>query len=307
MSSGHRPGQRLLRELERSFPGSDFALWAAGVTFFGLLGVVPAVLVALRIAAALVGADAVTAGMDVAVSGLPGGHGTPEALRTLTATAVRMSWLEALVALFPASLYGEGLRRAFRQLSPAARERFTGWRGRLGLLPVLAVAPVLVLLVLVTAPYVAPLYAAGGTRLLLGVVIAFHVVWIVVSVALVFVYRLVPPGRVGLRAVLLGGFGTGAVLAGFLQGFLLFLAIPIEWSAPFGGLPVFGAVAALALWLYLLHLLLLVGYRVVLVLDGALAGRGQQSAGERDGEQPHQQPADERGTGPAEEQRVREH
>ena len=101
----------------------------------------------------LVGADAVTAGMDVAVSGLPGGHGTPEALRTLTATAVRMSWLEALVALFPASLYGEGLRRAFRQLSPAARERFTGWRGRLGLLPVLAVAPVLVLASFAIGPF----------------------------------------------------------------------------------------------------------------------------------------------------------
>ncbi len=41
----------------------------------------------------------------------------------------------------------------------------------------------------------------------------------------------------------MAGFGTGAFLSGFLQGFVLFLAIPVEWSLPFGGLPIFGAVA----------------------------------------------------------------
>jgi membrane protein len=64
------------------------ALWAAGATFFGVIGIVPIALVSLRLAAALVGAETVTAGMDTAISGLPGGHGTPQALRTLTATAL---------------------------------------------------------------------------------------------------------------------------------------------------------------------------------------------------------------------------
>ena len=58
-----------------------------------------------------------------------------------------------------------------------------------------------------------------------------------------------------------------AFLFAFLQGFVLFLAIPIEWSRPFGGLPIFGAVAALALWLYALHQLVLLGYRLLLALD----------------------------------------
>jgi membrane protein len=171
------------------------------------------------------------------------------------------------VALFPASLYGEGLRRAFLQLSPIRGDRLTGWRGRLGLLPVIAVAPLMVLAVLVTAPFVAPLYRDGGAGLILGVVVAFHVVWVAVSVSLVLIYRLVAAGRVGTRALLLGGFGTGSFLAGFLQGFLLFLAIPVDWSLPFGGLPVFGAVAALALWLYLIHILVLAGYRLTLGLN----------------------------------------
>jgi membrane protein len=272
-AGARRVARTVVAGLGRSFPGSDFALWAAGTTFFGLIGVVPATMVSLWLAALLVGPDVVVAGVDTAATGLPPGHGTPTALHTLTSTAVGMSWVQALVAVFPASLYGEGLRRAFRQLSPAP-DSFTGWRGRLGLLPLIAVGPALVLALLAGAPHVAPLYDAGGGRLVLGVVIAFHIVFVLVSVALVMVYRFVAPGRIGTRALLLGGFGTGSVLSGFLQGFLLFLAIPIEWSLPFGGLPVFGAVTALALWLYLLHLIVLVGYRFALVLDDQIGSRG---------------------------------
>ena len=273
-----RPDLRELSQVGRSFPASDLALWAAGVTFFGLVGIVPAALVALRLAAALVGAPAVTEGVDVAINGLPAGHGTPSALRTLTATAVGLSWGQLLVALFPATLYGEGLRRGFTQLAPGGGGRFTGWRGRIGLLPALAAGPLLVLGLLGAAPYVAPLYAAGGGRLLLGVVVAFHVVWVVVSTGLVLVYGLVAADRIAPKPLLLAGFGTGAVLSGFLQGFLLFLAIPVEWSLPFGGLPIFGAVTALALWLYLLHLLVLVGFRVALVLDGRASRVGAATA-----------------------------
>lgn len=259
-----------LRESGRSFPGSDVALWAAGATFFGIMGLVPLTLVAIRLAGALVGADTVTAGMDTAISGLPGGHGTPAALRTLTTTGLGLTWVQTAVALFPAGLWGEGLRRAFLQLSPRGDGRLTGWRGRLGLLPVVVAAPVLVAAALACAPLVSPLYLRGGWWLALGVAIAFHVVWILVSVALVLIFAAVAAQRPRTRALLWGGFGTGSVLAGFLQGFLLFLAIPVEWSLPFGGLPVFGAVAALALWLYLVHVLVLLGYRVTLVLDGVL-------------------------------------
>jgi membrane protein len=263
-----RSAARLRDRIGRSFPRSDLALWAAGLTLFGVLGIVPAALGSIRLAAVLIGADAVSSGMDAVVAGLPGEHGVPDALRTLTATALGMAWWQVLTVLFLASMYGEGLRRAFRQLAPVGTERLTGWRGRLGLVPVLLVAPLLLLALLLAAPWVAPLYAGGGSGLVLGVVLAFYVVGAVVSVALLAVYRFVPAsGPVGGRALLTASFGTGAFVSGFLQGFLLFLAIPVDWSAPFGGLPVFGAVTVLTLWLYLLHLVLLAGYRVLLVLD----------------------------------------
>jgi len=100
-----------------------------------------------------------------------------------------------------------------------------------------------------------------------GVVVAFHVVWITVSTALVGVFGLIGPGRIAPRALVIGAFSSGAILAGFLQGFVLFLAIPVEWSAPFGGLPIVGAVSALALWLFVLHILVLCGFRATVVLD----------------------------------------
>jgi membrane protein len=262
-----RAPREVLRDLGRSFPTSDLSLWAAGATFFGLIGIVPLVLLSLRVAAVAVGPSGVTAGVEAALAGIPGGHGTPEALRTLTTTALGLSWAQTAVLLLPASLYGEGLRRAFLQLSTQEGDALTGWRGRLGLLPVVAVAPVLLLALLTAAPVVAPLYAAGGGRLVLGVVLGFHLVWVLVSVALVLVHRVVAAGSIGLRALLVGSFASGSVLAGFLQGFLLFLVIPVDWSLPFGGLPVIGAVAALGLWLYLLHVLVLVGYRLTLLLD----------------------------------------
>lgn len=92
-------------------------------------------------------------------------------------------------------------------------------------------------------------------------------VWLAVSTALLGVFALIGPGRLGWRALLVGAFGSGAILAGFLQGFVLFLAIPVSWSAPFGGLPIIGAVSALALWLFLIHILVLCGFRVTVVLD----------------------------------------
>ena len=184
----------LARGVQKTFPGSDLALWAAGATYFGVIGLVPLALVSLWAVGALVGHGTVTAAMNAGIAGLPQGHGTPAALRKLTAVALSMSTLQALVVLFPASLYGEGLRRAFVQMT-STRDTLTGWRGRAGLLGVAAVAPFLVLAVLVAAPYVGPLYAGDGWSLVWGVVVAFHVVWVTVSTALVGVFGLIGPGR----------------------------------------------------------------------------------------------------------------
>lgn len=52
---------------------------------------------------------------------------------------------------------------------------------------------------------------------------------------------------------------------------MLFLALPLPLGAPFGGLTVVGGVVAAALWLFLLHLVLLAGWVLTLALQQPLA------------------------------------
>ena len=80
---------------------------------------------------------------------------------------------------------------------------------------------------------------------------------------------------------MVGAVFTAACLSGFLQGFVLFLALPLDLGAPFGGLTVVGGVVAVGLWLFLLHLVVLVGWLLTLSLDELLAERSARQAGAR--------------------------
>jgi membrane protein len=262
-------------DVRQALRGRDLVLWAAGLTFFGVLAVVPMLLLALRGAAALFGADLVVDGARALAESLPDAHDTGPALRNLADAAVGASWPVLLASLLPASLYGEGLRRGLMATAGRPVTGLTGWLGRLGFVPVLLAAPLLLALPLAFAPVVAPLYASGGWSAVLGVVLSFHLDLVPVCVAVGLVLAVTGPSTLPPRAVLVAAFVLGAVLTGFLHGFVLFLAIPVDWSLPFGGLPVVGAVAALALWLFGLHVVLLFGYRT------ALSAQRQLSAPER--------------------------
>lgn len=61
---------------------------------------------------------------------------------------------------------------------------------------------------------------------------------------------------------------TASFVSGFIQGFVLFLAIPLDLGLPFGGRVTVGAVVAVALWLWVLHLVVLVGHGLSRVLAG---------------------------------------
>src|SRR3712207_6944312 len=45
-----------------------------------------------------------------------------------------------------------------------------------------------------------------------------------------------------------------------LQGFVLFLALPLRLGAPFGGLDVVGGIVAIGLWVFALHVVLVIGW-----------------------------------------------
>ena len=252
----------MARHVRDALRGRDLVLWAAGLTFYGMVALVPVLLLALRGAATLFGDGLVEDGARLLGGSLPDAHDARPALSALAGAAVSATWPMLLAMLLPASLYGEGLRRGLVAVTGEPVPGSTGWAGRLRFVPVLVASPLLVGLPLAFAPVVAPLYASGGWSAVLGVVISFHVDLLPMWVVVAYVLGVTGPSVLPPRAAVIAGFVLGAVLTGFLHGFVLFLAIPVDWGLPFGGLPFVGAAVALGLWLFGLHVVLLAGYRI---------------------------------------------
>ncbi|MEV6349120.1 YhjD/YihY/BrkB family envelope integrity protein [Actinoplanes sp. NPDC051851] len=247
--------ERLFRPLQ----GRDVALHAAAVTFYAGIAVVPVALLAVWITGLLAGTARIRDLTGPTLASLPDEIGTPRALSALIEAGLHLTPLLALASLLPATLYGEGLRRAFVSIS-ASGESLVGWRGRLLWLPPLAASPVLLLAMFATLPYTNRLWIRDGWHPALGVVLSFLAAWLLLTPVLIWVYRYLAPGRPRWPATILIGSFTAANLSGFLHGFLLFSSLPLDLGTPFGGFTEVGGMVAIGLWLYVLHVIVLAGY-----------------------------------------------
>lgn len=204
---------------------------------------------------------------------LPAELGAPDAVSRLVDAGIGLTPVGGLLALLPMSFYGEGLRRALLRFG-GKPEGATAWRGRLAALPVLLLTPVLLHPLLLAAGQMSDLAATGGVAAGIGrVALGFYSVLAALTVPLAWGFRVVGGGRVRWAALAVGAAGTAACVSGFLQGFVLFLSLPLDIGAPFGGLTVVGGVVALGLWLFLLHLVILLGWLFTRSLDDLLARR----------------------------------
>ncbi|MCF6743018.1 YihY/virulence factor BrkB family protein [Blastococcus sp. KM273128] len=256
-------------------------LIAAGLTFYAGIAVVPLLVLSFGLTAWITSSERVRELGERVGDLLPGELGAPAAVDRLVEAGAGLDPLGALLALLPMSLYGEGLRRALLRFS-SRHEGHTAWRGRLAALPLLLLAPVLLYPLLLAAAQMADLADRGGALATLGqVALGYYAVLAALTLPLAWGFRVVGGGRVRWRSLLVGALFTAACLSGFLQGFVLFLALPLDLGAPFGELDVVGGVVALALWLFLLHLVVLLGWLTTQTLD-ELAGA--RSAPRREGE-----------------------
>ena len=256
----------LVHDVVRSTRGHDLPLYAAAVTFYATVGLVPLLLLALFLAGSVVG-EAMVRELADGLSGLlPDELGAREAGRFLASAGTSMSPLAALAALVPASLYGEGLVRAFDTLSER-RTRRRSARGRVGSLVVVAMSPVLLLGGLSAAGALTDLLGEGLVDRLLGIYFAFLVGWLSITPVLAFAYRGLAPERPGRRALLWGAAGTASVLSGTCLGFVLFLSLGIDLGGAYGGARHLATAVACVGWLFLLHVIVLVGYVTTLCLE----------------------------------------
>jgi membrane protein len=264
----------LLSTIRERLRGRDPALIAAGLTFYAGIAVVPALVLALGLTSRLAGPATVRELTGRLAEVLPDQLGAPAALARLAGAGTDLSALEAALTLLPISLYGEGIRRALLRFSPAT-DRFTAWRGRLLSLPLLLVAPLLLYPLLLVGRVLADLAEDPGVGPAVGGFAAgYYSVLAALTLPLIWVFRVVAAGRLRWRAVIVGALLTAASLSGFLQGFVLFLSLPLDLGAPFGGLTVVGGAAAVGFWLFLLHLVLIAGWLFTEALDARI-GRGE--------------------------------
>lgn len=252
--------RRLARDTRAALRGRDLPLHGAGLTFYAALSVVPVMLVTGWLASLVVGTDQMLGLARSLEDALPQALDAGAVARTLIESSADLGWMGVLVAALPASLYGEGLRRACASLVQVDAGRLVGWRGRLGAAPVVLVAPALLLGVLAVTPVLDDLMGTGLGATALGTYLALNVSWVAVSVVLAWVFVAVVPDPPSRRHAAIGGVVTAAFVAGFLQGVVLFLSLPIDLGLPFGGLTAVGAVVAGLLWMWVLHLVVLIGW-----------------------------------------------
>lgn len=257
----------LAADVARSTRGHDLALYAAGVTFYAAIGFVPLLLLAVYLAGLIAGDGMVRSLADGLAALLPPGLGARSAARFLSESGTRLGALPALGALVPASLYGEGLVRAFDRLSQAGEPGRRSLRGRLGSLLLVAVSPVLLLLGLTATRGITSALGRGLGPRLLGIYLAFLVGWLTISVLLVISYRAIAPDAPCLRALLWGAFATGSFVSGMCLGFVLFLSLGLDLGAAYGGSTGLATGAVALGWVYVLHAVVLVGYVLTLRLE----------------------------------------
>jgi membrane protein len=152
---------------------------------------------------------------------------------------------------------------------------------------VLLVSPLLLYPLLRAAGTMAELADRGGAWSTVGrVAVGFYSVLGALVLPLAWGFRVVAGVPVRWPALAAGCLFTAACLSGFLQGFVLFLALPLDLGAPFGGLPVVGGVVAIGFWLFLLHIVLLGCWLLTQALDERLrqpAAREGRPGGARPG------------------------
>jgi membrane protein len=277
-----RPGRlrRVVRDTRGRISATDLTLCSAGATLYGALAVVPALLAAIALAALVIGRDTVHRYGSALAGTLPSAMGAGDAADRIVDAGLALSPAGVTLAVLLGTAYGDGLSRAFVRVTPPAPDvappdRPPVWYLRAATLPLLGLAPLMLTGLLVCAPGLARIGGREGRAgVLLASYLSLTLVWVLIWLPLTWTFRVVggqADHRPRWRSAFVGAVVSGAFVSGFLQGFLLFLSLPVDLARPFGGLTGVGVTCALLLWLWVLHAVVLVGYAFTRAVDAELS------------------------------------
>jgi membrane protein len=243
----------------------DLVFYAAGLTFYAGIAVVPLLLVAWFVTARVLGEELVRALTLALAEYAPTSLGLREGVRSLGEVGPRLGMAAFAAALIPATSYGDGLVRAMDRLAERDR-RAKGLRGRLLALVFVAALPPVVMAELGAVAVLPGALGFTGRFNLASVAAAFVVGWLSAGLLVGVLYRAFSPRPIRAGALALGAALTGSFLSGMSLTWLFLLRFGVDVGIAFGGSDLVGTLVVAAVYLYLVQVVLLGGYILSLVL-----------------------------------------
>jgi membrane protein len=267
-------------EVVRQIRRHDLVFYAAGLTFYAGIAVVPLLLVAWFVTSLVLGDEVVRTLTTALAAYAPTSLGLREAVESLGEVGPRLGIASFAAALVPATSYGDGLVRAMDRIAERDR-RAKGLRGRLLALVFVAALPPVVMAELGAVAVLPGALGFTGRFNLVSVAVAFVVGWLSAGLLVGVLYRAFSPRPLAAGPLALGAALTGSFLSGMSLTWLFLLRFGVDVGIAFGGSDLLGTVVVAAVFLYLVQVVLLGGYVLTMVLAGTV-GPGHRSASPHD-------------------------
>lgn len=247
---------------------------AAALTCYAVFGIVPLLAIGTRVASGLLGASGVNRTARDLAAFLHGPLHLDREVVAFARTASVAPWWTTLIAVVPVSLYTEGTVRSLQRFSRAPERVSRTVRGR-ALTPVFVALAVL--FVTVTVGLLRPLlenpFGTGLGARLLGIFVAFNILFFAVFGSLLLVYRLFASTPLRRGPLTFAAFAAASWIASQTLGYVLAIRLVSGFADAFGGYTPAAEVTALSFLIYLQHLILIWGYLLALTLHEERSGR----------------------------------
>jgi membrane protein len=251
-----------LSSLLRRLADRDLLLQGSSLAFYGLVSALPTLMLTFAAAEALGGEGTLEDFASRAADDGPAG--SAEFLEQMVANGGSLGFATVLFTLWPATVYGSGLRRALVD-STGERESMPGVRGRLLGLGTALVLPAMLLAGVPLMFVLSMLSGDGAWATALGWVLAVGAAIALGTGLISVVYRVFSPVTLQWPNALRGAAVTAALSAVFSLLFVVYLGIA-DVEERFGGGEI-AIVVLLGVWLFVANVLLLAGYHAAVELE----------------------------------------
>jgi membrane protein len=238
--------------------GDDVFLYSAALAFYGLISVVPLVVVALWITSLVVGQEEVHHVADELARLAPPALGADRALEKVADLGTTLGLAAVVAALWPATAYGSALMRVLDRVG--GERAGTGLRGRGVALLLVCLVPVLVLGSLVASYAGAAALGDAPVEIAIGLGLALVTGFGATVAAVAVVYRVFPRTPPSWQATLHGALVASGSISVLSAAYVAYLRLGANFEQRYASATI-ASVVLLGLWLFAANVALIVGYR----------------------------------------------